>query len=55
MIVFLVFGQCDAHDIPLPTLDEVDTKAKQFNQAQHYMYNEDDIDKVCKLRIEAWL
>ncbi|KAJ7371034.1 RNA polymerase-associated protein rtf1 [Desmophyllum pertusum] len=38
--------ECHAHDIPLPTLDEVDNKAKQFNEARHYMYNEDDVDKI---------
>nr|XP_058951031.1 RNA polymerase-associated protein RTF1 homolog [Pocillopora verrucosa] len=38
--------ECESHDIPLPTLEEVDTKAKQFNEAQHYMYNEEDIDKI---------
>lgn len=38
--------ECESHGIPLPTLEEVDTKAKQFNEAQHYMYNEEDIDKI---------
>lgn len=50
MILFVIYEQCESHDIPLPTLEEVDTKAKQFNEAQHYMYNEEDIDKVWKLR-----
>ena len=40
------FWQCESHGIPLPTLDEVDNKATQFNEARHYMYNEDDVDKV---------
>lgn len=44
--VILLFGQCESHGIPLPTLDEVDNKASQFNDARHYMYNEDDVDKV---------
>ena len=39
--------QCESHGIPLPTIDEVDTKATQFNEARYYMYNEDDVDKVC--------
>ena len=38
---------------PLPTLEEVDTKAKQFNEAQHYMYNEEDIDKVWYANCES--
>jgi len=38
--------ECEAHDIPLPTLDEVDNKAKHFNEARYYMYNEEDIDKI---------
>ena len=50
MILFVIYEQCESHGIPLPTLEEVDTKAKQFNEAQHYMYNEEDIDKVWKLR-----
>lgn len=45
---FCFLGQCEAHGIPLPTLDEVDSKATQFNEARHYMYNEDDVDKVCE-------
>lgn len=45
---FCFLGQCEAHGIPLPTLDEVDNKATQFNEARHYMYNEDDVDKVCE-------
>jgi len=46
--VVLFLGQCESHGIPLPTLDEVDNKASQFNDARHYMYNEDDVDKVCE-------
>lgn len=38
--------ECESHGIPLPTLDEVDNKASQFNEARHYMYNEDDVDKI---------
>lgn len=50
----LFFGQCESHGIPLPTLDEVDNKASQFNEARHYMYNEDDVDKVqCMWSVEA--
>ncbi|XP_015751507.1 PREDICTED: RNA polymerase-associated protein RTF1 homolog [Acropora digitifera] len=38
--------ECQSHDIPLPTLDDIDSKAKGFNDARHYMYNEEDIDKI---------
>lgn len=38
--------ECEAHDIPIPTLEEVDNKAKQFNEARYYSYKEDDIDKI---------
>ncbi|KAL9954513.1 hypothetical protein ACROYT_G042062 [Oculina patagonica] len=38
--------ECESHGLPLPTLDDVDGKANQFNEARHYMYNEDDVDKI---------
>ncbi|XP_068682593.1 RNA polymerase-associated protein RTF1 homolog isoform X2 [Montipora foliosa] len=38
--------ECQSHGIPLPTLEEIDNKAKKFNEARHYMYNEEDIDKI---------
>lgn len=46
--------QCESHGIPLPTLDEVDSKANQFNEARYYMYNEDDVDKVCEQSSKVW-
>lgn len=38
--------ECQAHGIPLPTLGEVDNRAKQFNEARYYSYNEEDVDKI---------
>lgn len=53
LVCFFLSWQCEAHGIPLPTLDEVDNKATQFNEARHYMYNEDDVDKVQYMNSES--
>ena len=53
LVCFCLFWQCESHGIPLPTLDEVDNKATQFNEARHYMYNEDDVDKVQYMNSES--
>ena len=38
--------QCEEHGIPLPTVEEVNRKAEEIGNAKHYMYNEEDVDKV---------
>ena len=39
--------QCAAHDIPIPTVDLIERKQKDMEEARHYMYKDEDIEKVC--------
>ena len=39
-------SQCAAHDIPIPTVDVIEKKQKDVDEARHYMYKDEDIEKV---------
>ncbi|XP_032241645.2 RNA polymerase-associated protein RTF1 homolog [Nematostella vectensis] len=38
--------ECEAHGIPLPTLDDVEKKVKDIEEAKNHAYNEEDIEKI---------